>query len=125
MQECAKLAWDCVEEVEQGATEKGQYSTVARRLPSMLQTNGLGQTLAFLRAHGENKPGDHHTVIYNHLSRWLQKQLVVDPGEDMCHWVITHSSAKYRRATVEAIAFAVWLRRFAEAKVWNEAGGEE
>lgn len=125
MQDCAKLAWDCVAQVPQ-KTDPAQYATVARKLPAMLQTNGLGQTLAFLQAKSKDSKGNwtHHHYVYVHLSRWLTKQLDLPKDKDVCHWVLEQRSATYRWATVEAMAYATWLRRFAEAEVWNQKGGK-
>jgi len=116
----ASHAWDVIQKVP--AKEQKKYGTLARKLPSLIQTNGLGQTLAFLRAKGGKDDHDAHNVLYSHLSEWVVAQ--VSGSGDLLEWVIEQNSGQYRRATTEAIAYALWLRRFAEAKGWGEAGGE-
>ena len=37
-------------------------------------------------------------------------------------WVRTKSTSDYRRATTEALAYLVWLKRFTEAKGWGDEG---
>jgi CRISPR-associated protein Cmr5 len=112
----ASSAWKKIAEVK---TNQKEYGTLARRLPALIQTNGLGQTLAFLRSKPD-KP--HFKILYEHVSDWIVQQ--VGGSGDLLEWVIEQRSDQYRRATTEAIVYAIWLRRFAEAKGWGEAGGE-
>jgi len=121
-QKRAARAWADIEEVPD-TTEKTKYGSLARRLPALLQTNGLGQTLAFLRAKGGGDGRNHHNVIYDHLSGWVIEW--VNGDGDLLEWILSESSDAYRRATTEAIAFAIWLRRFAEAKGWGKAQESE
>ena len=121
-QERAARAWANVEGVP-SRTEETKYGSLARRLPALLQTNGLGQTLAFLRAKAGRDESNHHYVIYDHLSAWVMERMKGDG--DLLEWILSESSDAYRRATTEAIAFAIWLRRFAEAKGWGEGQGGE
>lgn len=120
----ATAAWSSITEIEDSyGNEKKKYGTLARKLPTMIQSNGLGQTLAFLRAKGGKKK-DAHNLIADQLGRWIQGQLKTSKDQDLLTWIIQQPSDTYRRATTESIAFAIWLRRFAEAKDWGEAGGE-
>jgi len=142
-QKRAKSAWDNLVEIEQIADKlanrnedqklKENYASLARRLPALIQTNGLGQALAFLKAKGENKPNKPQSLLYRHLSTRVFRQLTNSdnpqplPGgrastNDLLEWLINSDSATYRRATTEALAYALWLRRFAEAKGWGEEG---
>lgn len=122
---------DLTKRLEKLRTPKGEfdwkknYSSLARKAPMLVLTNGLGQTLAFLKAKGKNDPGDEHTVLFRHLSEWVLNQ--VAPGTtssngDLLEWVLDHDSAAYRRATTEALAFLTWLKRFAEAELPTEEG---
>lgn len=107
----ASAAWRALDQV---TTNQEEYGSLARRLPALIQTNGLGQTLAFLRS--KDKP--HFQQIYQHVSVWVL-QHVSGQGDDLLEWIIGASSNSYRRAAVEAAAYALWLRRFAEARGWS------
>lgn len=94
-----------------------EYKNLAKSAPADIQTNGLGQTVAFWLA----KAKEEHKALYAHLTKWLS-----DPnGNGMTHgkglqaWIIAPdtSGADYRRATVEALAYLGWLKRFAEAEI--------
>lgn len=120
----ATAAWSGIDEIENSyPSEKKKYGTLARKLPAMIQSNGLGQTLAFLRAKGGKKK-DAHNLIADHIGQWVQSQLKTGKDQDLLTWIIQQPSDAYRRATTESITFAIWLRRFAEAKDWGEAGGD-
>jgi CRISPR-associated protein Cmr5 len=114
-QERAKAAWERVSAVK-GQSFAGKYGQLARNSPANIQANGLGQTLAFWKAKGE----EHHRHLFNHVSEWVKGQIGFSDG-DLLQWVVTTADTDgYRRATAEAIAFLIWLKRFAEAELPRE-----
>jgi len=125
-QQRAERAWTCVQEVTSRSQDfKKRYGSLARKVPMLVLTNGLGQSLAFLKAKGKNDPADEHTVLFRHLSNWVLEQ--VAPGattsnRDLLQWVLQNDSTAYRWATTEALAFLTWLKRFAEAELPTEEG---
>ena len=123
-QERAQQAWACVQEVTNKPQEfKKKYGSLARKVPMLVLTNGLGQTLAFLKAKGKNDPADEHTVLFRHLSSWVLSQVTSSTtasNGDLLQWVLQNDSTAYRRATIESLAFLTWLKRFAEAELPTE-----
>lgn len=118
-QQRAAYAWASVAAVESvSRKELEEYRDLVRKLPSMVQTNGFGQALAFLLVQKGAK-----RKLYVHLENWLCKKsphLVYAPqaGEapDLMLSVANGSSLSLRRATLEVQTLAVWLKRFAEAR---------
>jgi CRISPR-associated protein Cmr5 len=108
----ASSAWENISKVDSNNTE---YGSLAREMPTMIQVNGLAQTLAFLKA----KKKDHHLLIFEHLSGWVCNQLKFQNG-DLLENVIRIESQEYRRATSESLAYLQWLKRFAEGKIKKE-----
>ncbi len=109
-QQRAAAAWECVRSVTEARKE---YLSLARGAPADVQANGLGQTLAFWRAKG----GREHRAVYDSVSRWVRKQLQLGES-DVLEWITNQATTdEYRRATVEAMAFLAWLKRFAEAEL--------
>ncbi len=110
-QERAKAAWEAIKTVRE---KQKEYLALAHSAPADIQTNGLAQTLAFWRTKGES----HHQALYRHLSTWVMNQLS-HPGQSLLEWITDPSTTSdhYRRATVEAMAFLVWIKRFAEAEL--------
>lgn len=114
-QERARRAMICV---DQAKKEKlgGRYAALARSAPASIQTNGLGQVLAFWCSKKEKE----HSTIYNHVSTWVCGRM--GWSEDLLKRLIAEDSTTgdYRRATSEAMAFLAWLKRFAEAELGTE-----
>jgi len=136
-QERAKAAWEKIhavvernEHLEEKRRFSKEYGSLAKSAPADIQASGLGQTLAFWRAKGyekgqPKKNGDNaHYQLLTHLSAWLREQLKLSVSQDpqsVLEWIATQATTdEYRRATAEAIAFLIWLKRFAEA----ELGGD-
>ena len=120
-QERAKHAWKCVQKVKNQAYASA-YRTIAVKAPSLILTNGLGQTLAFLKAKGKNDPANEHEILYQHIEEWLKRQLGIN--KNLLDWLVNNAtSQQYRLATMEALALLQWLKRFAEAEL--PKGSEE
>jgi CRISPR-associated protein Cmr5 len=117
-QERAKHAWGCVRRVKVKQTKCApEYRTIAVKAPSLIATNGLGQTLAFLRSKPNREP---FRLLYKDLAEWVAGQLGVQG--DLLDWLVNGAtSQQYRLATVEALALLQWLKRFAEAEL-SEGG---
>lgn len=139
-QERGRVAWQQVLDIKAGASDtRKDYRSLARGVNAMIQINGLGQTLGFFFAKGKGDTHKAHTRLLAHLTEWMC-------GEDQLHrphffaanrevlltkgllaWVTdSHTtSADYRRATAECLAFGVWLSRFAEAELEDPASQEK
>jgi CRISPR-associated protein Cmr5 len=112
-QKRAAQAWDCVTQVK-NTNYKKDYLPLARSAPADIQSNGLGQTLAFWRA----KKKDEHTALYQHVAAWVKTQVQFNQPPDLLEWIMKQAGTdEYRRATTEAIAFLSWIKRFAEAEL--------
>ncbi len=131
-QQRATRAWEKVTRVrDYGPGYRKEYGQLARSAPADIQTNGLGQYLAFLRAkRGRDKQGnlkeeDAHYQLLAHISEWVMERLSQKHAEGLLGWIVDPrtSTDDYRRATAEAMAFLAWLKRFAEADL-GEGGSE-
>ena len=133
-QQRAKAAWENIQEVKK-LPAKGQkeYRSQARGLNAMIQINGLGQTLGFLHAKGgakkqEKNEKNAYYYLLSHLTKWMHSnftetiaEVTTDRNEGLLNWILeVASSADYRRATTECLAFGGWLSRFAEAELKGE-----
>lgn len=119
-QKRAEKAYLCIKEILDGYPEgdsyRTNYASLAQGLNQMILVNGLGSTLAFLRAKakGKDESESHHQRLYHHLNTWVGTRIY--GNGDLLNYIVTKSSNDLRRATAEAIAFSVWLRRCAEAE---------
>jgi CRISPR-associated protein Cmr5 len=92
-----KVSWD-------------NYKSGVRKLPAYIKTNGLGQTLAFI------KNRDNFPRIYEQLTEWLQRENEegLEQKGDLVQQVIAMPSARYRQVTMETLALINWMRRFVD-----------
>jgi CRISPR-associated protein Cmr5 len=136
-QKRAAAAWAFVENVKKnGKNKKGEsfakdYGSLAKDAPAHIQSNGLGQTLAFWYAKGfekgEPKKGNNeHAQLFGDVSRWVGKQIKGNENLNLLDWIIKDANTNdYRRATAEAMAFLQWLKRFAEAELEDKPKSNE
>jgi CRISPR-associated protein Cmr5 len=108
--------------VKRAAEIQSEYRSLARSVTGDILNHGLGQILAFLLAKGKEKgkfkKGSSHSLLYQHLCEWVCREMgwgKVDLFDKLT--ADTTTTADYRRATVEAIAYISWLKRFAEAEL--------
>lgn len=129
-QERARQAWKDVQSVKekaqaleeqktgQGKKFEAEYASIALRASSLIQTNGLGQTLAFFKAKGKERNA--YEVFFEHLSAWVTGQC--GWSKDLLQEILERDSADYRRATAEALAYLNWHKRFVEAYLEGKEG---
>jgi CRISPR-associated protein Cmr5 len=98
------------------------YKSYVKKIPTMIQTNGLSATLAFMYSKKKT-----YEVIYNQIDKWLKEERKLkDNNEELVRWVIHLDSSKYKYITNEVMALFLWLRRFAEGMIEKEnKDGEE
>jgi CRISPR-associated protein Cmr5 len=120
----AEFAYRCVEKAieifKDNSKKQKEYKSYARKIPTMILSNGLGQTLAFIKAKSEK--GNAYDLIYQQLTEYMksdQTARIKMPQEenDLVEWVISCNSSTYRYITQEILAFLNWLKRFAEGLI--------
>jgi CRISPR-associated protein Cmr5 len=126
--ERAKEAWSCVDYVntedEYDKKFKTEYRSLVMKLPTLIITNGLGQTLAFLKCKGksdEKKPKEKPEArVYKDLEGWLDNRIQWNARGELIEKVISLPSDKFRFATAESLAYLSWMKRFADAVLPKE-----
>ena len=128
-QKRAAEAWSCVQYVNEEIDNpkfKKEYRSTVMKLPSLILTNGLGQTLAFLKSKDKNDDSNPEEKVYLDLQGWLTKPNVVNWGrvthEELIERIMAIDSNKYRFVTIESLSFLNWLKKF--AAVLPKDGGE-
>jgi len=105
---------------------EGRYSSYVKKTSTLIQTNGLGSTLAFYKSKFGSKEEEKlsedaraYKLIYDHINRWFKEQFKCN--EDVLKWItMTASSIEVFQATKEIIALLNWMKRFAEAELREE-----
>ncbi|MCS7245541.1 MAG: type III-B CRISPR module-associated protein Cmr5 [candidate division WOR-3 bacterium] len=99
------------------------FRSYVRKIPQMIISNGLGQTLAFVFA--KKKNGNAYDLIYRQITDYLKSDATArirmpNNQNELIKWVISLNSYEYRHVTEEILAFLNWLRRFAEGMIETE-----
>lgn len=154
----AEFAYRCAEEGKKITSniqidgewyKDDKYKSYVKKIPSMILSNGLGQTLAFVvskrqkpkkkdrQTHNPGlpeNPKNAYDLIYKQLKKYMESEHTIrittkDKKElieknDFVEWIISCNSAKYRYITQEILALLNWLKRFAEGLIEGEEEGE-
>ncbi len=130
----ARSAWTQVTEFRtQHPKDFKGYRSLARNFPSMVQSMGIGQSVAFLMS---KKKEESHKAYLLHMTGWLHTcgnipwspapAHVASPGGDsLMNTLIGQMQPEaWWFADREAIQYAVWMKRFAEALADPENRGD-
>ena len=97
-----------------------RFHLLVRKVPVLIHRNGLGQTLAFLKAHGRY---DHYKVLYRLLSSWTCERLGTKE-KDLLTLLIRNDSKLLKRCTQEVCSYLATLRLVARQNAENEENDE-
>ena len=91
----------------------GKYVSHSQSMPAAILMNGLGQACATLLAKG----GDNR-LLYEDLQSWLcgsDSAARFKGKSDLMDAIVHSEQDDYLQAQAEALAFLVWLKKFASA----------
>jgi len=112
----AAAAWEHVSKLEESHSK--EYVSLVRGASATILSCGLGQTIAFYAS--KAKKDKEYNLLTTHLAQWLlgnrEKPDKSKNGTDLLQEIINNDSDRYRELTSEALAYLVWLKRFAEAR---------
>lgn len=103
------------EAVQNKKVNNKEYRSYVKKLPSLIQVNGLGQALAF--CYQKQKE---YRVIYDQIFKWLKQshpQYFTDPEKEFVYTVVSLNSRDYRLLTMETLALLNWMRKFADGMI--------
>jgi CRISPR-associated protein Cmr5 len=114
----AEFAWARVNKVDPAARDK--YRKLAKSLPALVMTNGLMQTLAFLKGKADNRKRNEHDRLLTDILEWLLEAKVIVGHqanfEALMNWCVARerTTIEYQRATEETQAILRWIRQLAD-----------
>lgn len=100
-----------VENVKKNNSDLKKYKSLVRKLPSLIITNGLLPTIAFLNSKSEYKQ------VYDSVEKWLTKERKIFAGNNLLQELSVAEVSKLRLATMEVLALADWLKRAVEIMI--------
>ncbi|HEK25397.1 MAG: type III-B CRISPR module-associated protein Cmr5 [Hydrogenobaculum sp.] len=135
-QQRSKYAFDCILHAK-GKSFESEFSSLVARFPTLVLTNGLGNTLAYLLSKGK----EHHMMLVCIIASWVMKEkspikdcpngfntktVKANQGDIIKHIVLDTTVQEYIYYTEEVLRLANWLKRYAEAMLEKkeEVGNE-
>ncbi|PWA13085.1 type III-B CRISPR module-associated protein Cmr5 [Pueribacillus theae] len=119
----AKFAYDMVKQLmKNNNSKKEEVRSYIKRLPLMIQTNGLGQALAFYYSKEKE-----HQDIYKVISTWFspkEKHTFITIDEELIYAITKMNRSTYRMITNEVIELLIWMRRFADGYMKRSGGSQ-
>ena len=111
-QDRAAFAWAAVKAVKDKNFEK-DYKSLVKKVPVLIMTNGLGNTLGYLKSKGKK----HHEELIGNINRWATKREF--GGDDILEWIIDGGTSSFQvmQASREVLCMLNWLKRFATAEL--------
>lgn len=109
-----RLAYDAHERVKARAVQNvvpSKYTSRVRNLPIWIRENGLIQALAFLQDKANGESGETDKQLLEDLAVVLKCGTC---GKDLIEKVEGANSTAYRLLTRDAIAIAMWMKRWCE-----------
>lgn len=120
-QERSAFALQKIDERFGQAIEK-EHANFIVGVPTMILTNGIAQTMAFLlskKKKKENDPPTIHEVVFGIIKEWLSLQFDFLRKQSNMDFLLCFSkisdNSKYLAAQNESIAMLQWLKRYARA----------
>jgi len=98
-------------------SERDKYGSMAHKLPVLIRTSGLCQSLAFVQARGD----DMHRTLLGHLAATLEE----GTAENLLTLSRTESLGAYMGLTQRVLAALLWYKRFAQSVLDVEADAGE
>lgn len=107
------------------------YVSYVQSLPATILMNGLGQACATLLSRAEGDLKKPHGLLYTDIQEWLCGDDPAAPyrkasgGEKrLMEAIIKNDEQAYLKAQTEALAYLVWLKKFANAYLQKGEGDE-
>lgn len=116
--------------------ERKAYGSLAHRLPALIRTSGLASALAFMETRDSKEGHKAFVKDFKEALAVLAKEVGVDasknqnipvtsaivaklqsgvPAPDVTQLVLELDLASYQLLTLEALALAMWFKRFAQS----------
>ena len=95
-----------------------KYKSYIKKMPAMIQSNGLGATIAFFisKRASQGKPRNAYDLIYKQIGDWLLVKNFAHEG-NLVKFIISSDSTRYRALTKETLSLLAWVKRLADGLI--------
>ncbi len=127
----AIFAYNCVENVYNNSSNKiaKENKSYAKKIPTMIQNNGLGPALAFIYSKGNEKENEKdknaYSILYKNIEDRLKSEEVrlLGMDENLIKSILEMDTVSYREVSIEVLSLFSWLRRFVDGMIEGEVDG--
>lgn len=113
-QQRAAKALELLSRIEEKGDKRREFSQFCKSFPTMVLKNGLGQSLAFIKAKQKDK---RYVLIYDTLNAWLVEELKLI-NKDIFLEIHEMSAQEYMRIQTESLRFLEWIKRYENAEIF-------
>lgn len=131
-QKRAKYALEEILKINNETNEsfKKKYAPFVRRTPTRILNNGLGQALAFLLSKANKEKAAKR--FYDQLQSWIcgveddsyPMRIYIDNSPNLIQQLMANGRREYVLAQTEVLALLDWMKKFADAYLPENTGGE-
>lgn len=117
----AGFSYDAIQIAKESSAKQSEVKSYIKKMPLLIKTNGLAQTLAFYRAKGTGSKS--YQIVYEMLSTWFRSETpfkMMTTEDGFLEQVIRLDTRQYMLLTDETILLLNWLRRFADIELKKE-----
>lgn len=122
--ELARLSWahQKIKPLVEPKERAQKYRALTRKLPSMIQTNGILNTLLFLKGKAKIKGNNRneYQILLDQLLEWSRQTVsLIEPlqQDDWIETVLNKKSNEVRQINREYLILSGYLKRVAEALI--------
>lgn len=105
----------------------GEFRSLVRSFPSMIQVNGLGCAIAYL--YSKKKMSNAFCYLYKEIDEWTKKSLEGKAEDDneleLADRISQLNHMEYRLYTNEVMNLCLWIKRFAEGMLGEQTDIEK
>jgi len=116
----------CLQKLRELRCDRAEFKPLTAGLPAMILQNGFGQTLAFLISKEKNKEQkeqnrDKHRTAFDIITEWLiaRKLIRQEQPSNILKQISEMEQSKYLQAQKETLAMLEWLKRYANAELFE------
>jgi CRISPR-associated protein Cmr5 len=112
-QQYAEAVWKRIEQYQPEQIEAKKYGSVAHKIPVLIRSAGLLQTLAYCTSKFIETT-DPRRSMTNHFAEIILNDAAAT-AQDLMNYVKTLDILEYMQYTRKALAVSSWFKRFAES----------
>ncbi len=129
----AIYAYNCVQKSLEDISTAKKYKSYAKKIPTLIQNNGLGPAMAFVFSKIGKKSSSEEKAyfeLYNDIENWLREKHTLELNKnekvDLIRTICERDSIVYREFTMEILSLFNWIRRFVDGMIDDDkaTGGD-